>query len=168
MFMRRTPYAWVEQSSASGQSIGSQALGNILDRAIYHISQPAFSGTRINEIWNNLDDIQLECAKINWDGYGAVPVSGDAIAEAKVLLKGFPLEYGIPDIVAEPSGSIGLAWSKGKDAALVLSLNGKEGLTYAGIIGEKKKYGVEKFTGKIPAFIEEEFLPHFSESQSAF
>jgi len=59
----------------------------------------------------------------------------------------------MPEVVPEPSGEIGLEWSKGKDKVFVVSLSGKNEIVYAGLFGINKVHGVEYFGDAVPSTI---------------
>ena len=127
--------------------------------------QPTFQGEKLKRLWDALAEIESECKMPGWDGYGAAPLSSDALAEIKVLLQLLPPYMPAPDIVPEQTGAIGLEWRRGKDAILVLSVQGKGVISYAAILGaETKRYGMEKFAATVPCYIQRELFPHFFET----
>lgn len=116
------------------------------------------------ESWKSLAEIESECNVPNWDGYGAAPISLDAVGEVRLFLRLVPANLVAPAIVPEPSGAVGLEWRRGKEIVLVLSFNGKGVITYASRFGaEVSRYGVERFIETIPLFIQRELLSYFVE-----
>jgi len=105
----------------------------------------------------NLDEVYDECSVENWDGYNAQPVSQDAYFEASKLLKIFPtssISLPMPDIGPEPDGGIGLEWYKDKGFSFLVSINGKNIITYVGRFGKNKHfYGTEKYKDSVPEII---------------
>jgi hypothetical protein len=59
----------------------------------------------------------------------------------------------MPEIIAEPSGEIGLEWRRGKGNIFVISVRGKHLITYAGIFGGNTTHGTEYFGQSIPSTI---------------
>lgn len=110
-------------------------------------------GRPVEEAFQSLQEIYKECSDENWDGYGANPVSEDSIAEALAFIRLLPSLFPIPQILAEPSGEIGLEWYKDKKMIFAISFNGKGMITYAGIFGSNKIHGEEYFGDSIPSRI---------------
>lgn len=100
-----------------------------------------------------LDDIYIECSEPDWDGYGAKPISINSIIEAKIFLKLMPSLFPVPQPLLEPSGEVGLEWYEGKRMVLAISFNGRNTITYAGLLGSNKIYGSAYFEGFIPSVI---------------
>lgn len=117
---------------------------------------------RATETWKNsrgdlqvalreLGEIYRECAKEDWDGYGALPVSWEAYYEATRFLRAWPLSLPVPELGPEPEGDIGFEWNFGKNKVLAVSVHGTNFITYAGLLGAgNKTHGTEAFDGAIP------------------
>lgn len=96
-------------------------------------------------------EVSEECSNENWDGYGAIPVTKKTYFEAMKLVAMLPSQIPKPEILAEPTGEIGLEWYKNKCSVFVISVGGKGVITYAGLFGEgNKTHGTEKLTGQLP------------------
>ena len=106
-------------------------------------------GRPIDEAAESLLELYKDCSEPNWDGYGANPVSKDSISEALEFIQLLPSSFPIPQILAEPSGEIGLEWYKDKKMIFAISFNGNGMITYAGIFGSKKIHGEEYFGDSI-------------------
>ena len=98
----------------------------------------------------NLNEVYEECSEEDWDGYEAVPVSYQTFFEASRLLRMFPPSLPMPDILAEPDGSIGLEWYRRRGFSFAISLGGKDTIYYAGIFGKNETHGKEEFTDFVP------------------
>ena len=61
-----------------------------------------------------LAEIESECQTLGWDGYGAKPITPEAISEIRKLLKLLPAYAPAPYIVPAPTGAITLEWRKKK------------------------------------------------------
>lgn len=127
----------------------------LLDDALDHLSNTGAESQRLEDAVNALDDVYQECCEANWDGYGAEPTSEDAYQEAFKLLGLLPSSIPLPEIVPEPSGGIGLEWSRGKRFVFVASVRGENFITYAGIFGVNKTHGKEYFGDSLPLVIVE-------------
>jgi hypothetical protein len=102
----------------------------------------------------SLDEVYEECSKANWDGYDAAPISLEAYFEASKLLRIIPRSYPMPDILPEPDGEIGLEWYKDREFSFVISVCGKNIITYVGLFGKNNEtYGAEDFTDSVPKVV---------------
>lgn len=118
-----------------------------------------------------LNEICEEYSKEDWDGYGANPISFDAIQEAKKFIQLLPYKFPQPEVVPEPTGEVGLEWYKDKDSTFVISFNGRKTLAYAGIFGNEKTHGTIYFEDLIPQIIYEEIkklIPKNQEREISF
>jgi hypothetical protein len=108
---------------------------------------------RKTDVLQSLENLFKECSDEGWDGYEASPITEDAYLEARKLIGNLPINLRMPEVVPEPSGEIGLEWSRGKDRVFVVSLSGKNEIAYAGLFGINKVHGVEYFGDAIPSTI---------------
>lgn len=147
---------WTEQEGIKDEKFA--------EKRIWQTAKRTSLGKQVEELWTALEEIEAECQTPGWDGYGAEPVSQDALQEIRKLLTLLPSDLSTPDIVPEPNGKIGLEWRREKDKALVLSVEGKGMISYVALLGaEASRYGMERFTTTIPQFIQREILPFFAE-----
>ena len=111
-------------------------------------------GTR-RELFNNLNEILDEYSKPDWDGYGADPISEAAFLEARKVISALPVNpmLPVPEIIAEPSGSIAFEWYKGRRQAFIMSVSGKNEIVYSGLFGLNKVHGVEYFSDSVPSVV---------------
>ena len=94
------------------------------------------------------------CSEDNWDGYGGRADTASARDEAAVVLEALPNTIPLPEVSAEPDGSIALEWFRRQDYVFSLSVNGKGILVYAGLIGTgNRAHGTEVFDGSLPPAI---------------
>ncbi|MEE8429943.1 MAG: hypothetical protein V3S16_01715 [Candidatus Desulfatibia sp.] len=104
-----------------------------------------------------LDDLYAvykECSEVNWDGYGAQPISKKAYLEAGKLIRLLPSNIKEPEIVPEPTGEIAFEWYIGKRFIFVISVGGNNSIAYAGLFGSTSKtHGTEYFGTKLPSII---------------
>jgi hypothetical protein len=105
------------------------------------------------DVLQSLEDLFKECSETGWDGNEASPITEDAYVEARRLISNLPINLRMPEVVPEPSGEIGLEWSRGKDRVFILSLSGKNEIVYAGLFGINKVHGVEYFGDMVPSTI---------------
>lgn len=139
-------------------ALGSQsasAYENNLDRfSLVGKDDSSYSITweRRRLLLSDLAMVFEECSEENWDGQDAAPLSLKAYLEARDFILALPIWVSDPEIVAEPGGGMGFQWMLGPNRIFTASLDGKNVLTYAGILGvpERTRYGSEEFDGEIP------------------
>lgn len=101
-------------------------------------------------LFDDLDALADECAEANWDGYGAVAVSPETIAQAKRILRSLPIGTARPSIAAEPDGQITLEWHSSPKRTLSLSIDEDGSIHYAALFGLARQFGTEAFVGEFP------------------
>lgn len=99
----------------------------------------------------HLEEVYEECSEPNWDGYEAEPISYETYLEARKLLTMIPSSLPMPEILAEPDGEVGLEWYTNRYSVFVVSVAGRNIITYAGLFGKSNKvHGTEFFTDELP------------------
>ena len=106
------------------------------------------------EIENNLGD-QLQavwesCSERDWDGYGALAASQDALRNSRRFLESLPRDFPAPSIGAEPAGALTMEWHGSERRTLSVSMSSGEELHFAGLFGPNRVYGSEAFVAEIP------------------
>lgn len=99
--------------------------------------------------------IFAEYSTENWDGFGALPLSKEAMLEAGLFLQYLDdARLPMPYISPEVDGGIELEWYKSTDFIFTVNMSGNEILGYSGFYGKRKRtYGTEPLTKEIPASI---------------
>jgi len=110
-------------------------------------------GLRYTEMIEALITIFKDCSSPDWDCYGALPVTYEAIIEAAKIINLLPYTLPVPDIYAEPTGDICFEWNSKNGYLCVICVSGKHKIGYAGIFGESKTYGLEYFEQSMPSGI---------------
>ncbi len=101
-----------------------------------------------------LAEIAGECAKPNWDGFGALPVPNEAAVKAEQFLYALPTSIPAPEIAPEPDGSVALIWYGDRRQVFSVSFQIDQRVTSAGLYGTSKWHGVEVFDGReVPEFL---------------
>ncbi len=140
-------------SLKSGSSAVSEDFQK-LEKAIGERRSISITDQRLDQVRFLLHQILQDCSKVNWDGYNASPISERAFFEANKLLELLPSDVPTPEIVPEPTGDIGLEWYRGKQFAFVISVSGRNLITYAGTFGAgNETHGTENFTESRPLTI---------------
>ncbi len=123
-------------------------------------------GFPLRKMRDSLLDIYKECSSVDWDGYGACAVTEDAFEEAQRIIDALafsiPLSIPAPEIVAEPTGDIGFEWYRGNGQVFVMSVSGKQRITYAGLFAGNKVHGSERFSGILPSTIIQNLMRLYS------
>lgn len=139
--------------SGTGFSDDSKSLMENLKNQIRQLCEPMTIGSSLEYTVLSLIEVYKECSVANWDGYGANPLSKDSIFEAYKFIDLIPSSFPMPQVVAEPSGEIGLEWHKDKGLIFAISFSGNNMISYAGIFGSNKTHGTEYFGDTIPTII---------------
>ncbi len=92
-----------------------------------------------------------DCAEYDWDGYGALPISNQAYAEARDFLELIPSNTFMPSHAnGDANGSVMFEWYINAHRLLSVQIDGSRVLQYAGIIGTESFSGRVTFIDAIP------------------
>lgn len=97
----------------------------------------------ISELWKLAD----KCAIESWDGNDAAAVDGFAVDRAIEFIRALPHAVPMPELAAEPDGSISLDWIQSRHRLFSLSIGHSERIAYAWLDGADKGSGVAHFDG---------------------
>ena len=147
---------WELREGISAESMTIQAS---LSDAKRHARQP------ISRSWQTfLKDHVQEVAKryaiADWDGYGAHAICAASTSATLQVIDQLPENLQEPHIVPEPDGELALEWNSGKDILFSVTVAGAT-LSYAGILGGKRKYGEERYFNELPEPIADTLLAYF-------
>jgi len=95
----------------------------------------------------SLGTLAQECATDNWDGYGAQAVNLRAIATAEHLIRNLPEGLQVPEVAAEPDGSVSLDWIVSRHRLLSVSVGESNRFAFAWMLGTEREHGVINFDG---------------------
>ncbi|MGA2362976.1 MAG: hypothetical protein ABSG73_11020 [Candidatus Aminicenantales bacterium] len=154
-------------TAPSGEGFDEASSAELYKRVQEGISQFLGSetytfGIALDLVLKELDAIYEECSTEDWDGHGASPITPEAYSEAVSLIISLPRSVTIPEIVPEPTGGIGFEWFAGRNQILVMTVQGKNKLNYAGIFGGNKVCGSEYFDGPMPGKAFQQITRFFS------
>jgi hypothetical protein len=123
------------------------------------------------EALNRLRALAIDCSAPDWDGYGAEPVSPDALERAEVFLRSLPEEVPLPEFSAEPDGAISLDWLPTRSRSFSVSIGDSNRLAYAWVDGTDRGHAVARsVAGEVPDRILRELnriIPHVSAVRAA-
>jgi hypothetical protein len=148
-----TTYAFPIINANTGLSDDAKSIQTSLEEVIKNFFRNAMLGEPLGEGLEILDETVQEASVLNWDGYGARPVSDLAYYKARQFLMSLPASIPVPEIGVDPDGDISFNWYFGTDNAFSVSISDKGKLSYAGIFGKGKVHGVEYYKGEIPRTI---------------
>jgi hypothetical protein len=105
-----------------------------------------------NTVISEISALALECSEPNWDAYGARPMSPIAASRAVELILALPDGIPLPEVAADPDGSVSLDWISSRRRTLSLNVGESTHLAYAWIDGTDRGYAVEIFNEhEVPA-----------------
>jgi hypothetical protein len=102
------------------------------------------------ELQRQIQEIAGECAAPGWDGYGASPVTPEAVAQASLFAEAIPAKLPEPTIGVEPDGAVTFEWYRDRTQMLSVSVDASAALSYAAALGSEMISGTEKFHGQVP------------------
>ena len=107
----------------------------------------AFEGMH-EELQRQIQRIAEECAAPGWDGYGASPVTPEAVAQARLFAEAIPTELPTPTIGVEPDGAFTFEWYRNPRLLLSVSVDASAALPYAAGLPRGTISGTEIFHGR--------------------
>jgi hypothetical protein len=136
-----------------GFSEAAASLDMQMSRVRQHLRNSRSLGWGEDPVLDDLAELAHECQLPNWDCYGALPVSEQAIAMAKQFLKSLPIGVKAPAIGASPAGNVTFEWYRSVRNILSVSITPIGEIHYAALQGLSSTYGTEMFYDETPAKI---------------
>lgn len=133
-----------------GMSSTANDLALRMRGLIASLREPMSLGAGYKEAMLSLNEVAKEAAEPDWDGYGAVPVAGNAVEYARRVLESLPTTYPPPEVDADPDGEISLEWYRDRDWVFSISVGARGSLAYAGRFGRSRVRGIEEGADEIP------------------
>ncbi|MDP2719619.1 MAG: hypothetical protein Q8P44_07305 [Dehalococcoidia bacterium] len=115
-----------------------------------NISRSITFGDHLSEMMERLFETKQEHAINNWDGYGAKAIDEQSYKNSTRFILSLTPDIPIPEIGVEPDGEVVFEWYGGKRNVFSISMGSRNELTYAGLYGISKTYGVEHFYENVP------------------
>ena len=107
----------------------------------------------IGSVLHELAEVWEDCRKPDWDGYGASPVTLDALRNTQSFLEALPFGFPRPSISADPHGNFSLEWYSRRRRVLSVGITADGLLHFAILRGPNNKYGTEAFFDEVPPVI---------------
>lgn len=132
------------RAQTSGAGDWARQIANLLSEIAKHERDRAADWRPLVRM--QIKEISAECARSNWDGYGADPVSQLAEDNAGRFVDLLPSDLPAPIPVADANGHIALTWDFGRGRILTISIGESNSAAYAGILGNGvRRHGLEPF-----------------------
>ena len=148
---------------AKRRSVGTRRVG---DRSISHeqwteaweeseaaeLPSHSVSDERVAAFRAIMRAVQV-ATRPNWDGEGSLPVRAGSIEQAVRFIQLLPSTVPAPEVSVDPDGELSLEWDRGRRRVYSVSVGADGTLTYAGLFGYEKDYGVSVLVDSIPQSI---------------
>lgn len=115
--------------------------GRLLDTVLF--------GDRERTILSLFTKSLSPCLNSNWDGYNALPVSLKTYTMALEFLISMPASVKLPDITADPDGSVSMEWYRSPEWIFSISIDAYGKLDYAALFGDRKYHGSMYYAGEV-------------------
>ena len=103
---------------------------------------------------SKLSQITKECARVNWDYYGALPVDEVNASMARIFLQVIPDDIPLPDFEVDPDGEVVFDWYDETSGIFSVSISEDGTLSFDRFSGKEKTRGqVQLDTNGMPGII---------------
>jgi hypothetical protein len=137
-------------SATPGHSEAANYLSRCAKETWRHFHTPVSLGeARLNA----LALLYVSCARPNWDGHNAAPISESTYEQARRVLEAVPSSFPPPSLGADPDGMITLEWHASIFRTLSISVSSDGDLHYAALFGAERHYGTVPFLGQLPSAV---------------
>lgn len=136
-----------------GVSEGASEIRKETIKLRNHLARSVTFGEHLSKMMEGLFQVKNKSSSDNWDGYHAKAINSDAFQSAIKFALSLPLKVPMPEIYADPDGEITFEWYEDKRRVFSVSLGRRNKISYAGIYGYNKVFGVEYFYTNVPEAI---------------
>jgi len=143
------PYSCLSFETSRGFSEEANYISQYQNEWEKHLFTSITFGLK-NEMIKQLKLLATQCSVIDWDGYGALPITRDVYERSNKFICCLPLSIEEPTLAADPNGYVAFEWYKSKSSVISICIDQDNFIQYAAIIGSSKKYGTEPFINGIP------------------
>ncbi len=135
-----------------GVSDDAKKLNELFDNALA-FAHSVSMGDRFRGAVSALREAYEEASSADWDGYGGQAADPFNYIHALSLVSALPSTAPLPEIAVDPDGEVEFEWCRGPRWIFTVSIGKTGALSYAGIFGRNKVYGVEQLTEGLPEAI---------------
>ena len=131
----------------------SEAAKNIISNAdslTESLARTFSFGYKLSQMIESLLKVRRMYSKNDWDGYGGQSVNEESLENAMRFAMSLPSSVPLPDIDAIPAGQVVFTWSQGARQTFSVIVGNAKELSYAGLFGATKIYGIEYLEDQIP------------------
>lgn len=125
------------QASIGGNAVSDEAIWvrtSLTNVSKITESSRALFGPKA-DLLNSLEQLSMECAEADWDGYGSEPVNRMALSRARAFIRSLPESVQLPEVSVDPDGTISLDWMPSTNRTLSVSLGESGRVPYAWVDG---------------------------------
>jgi hypothetical protein len=91
--------------------------------------------------------VAAEACEDDWDAYGSLGVDPLAVWNAEEFIRALPDDFPMPEVAAEPDGSISLDWIQSRNRVFSVSVGTTNRLAFAWLDGTERGHSVVNFDG---------------------
>jgi hypothetical protein len=146
-----------ENPIAFSENVGVSDIATEIQREAVevknHFARSITFGEHLSRMLEGLFQVKNECSIDNWDGYDAKAIDNESFQNAIRFALSLTPNIPIPEIYVDPDGEVTFEWYEDKRKVFSVSVGSKNKLSYAGLYGFSKAYGVEYFYYDTPKII---------------
>ena len=138
---------------SSGVSESALEIQEVTMNLKFDFTRSVTFGEHVAKMLDSLIIAYEEYSRENWDGYNAKSIDMESYRNAVNFALSLPSRIPNPDIYVAPNGEVTFEWYEGKRKIFTVSIGKENELTFAGLYGASKEYGVEYIIEDIPESI---------------
>lgn len=154
-------YAALQPLRRSGSAVSLEAVAakEYASVVLDHVESSWALFGKKEEIIHRIREFGIECAEADWDGFGAEPVSQNALERAELFIRSLPESISMPEVSVEPDGDISFDWHPTGAKTFSVSAGPSDRFAYAWFDGTDRGHAVARSrNGEVPTRILEEIL----------
>lgn len=133
-----------------GVSKAAESISVNADSLTQSLARTISFGNRLSQILETLLKVKHEYSKNDWDGYGGQSIDEESLEGAMRFAMSLPSSIPLPDVDVIPTGQVVFTWSQGKRQTFSVIVGNMKDLSYAGLFGATKNYGLVYLDDPLP------------------
>lgn len=133
---------------ARGESHAGQYVANRLDALRNPLRHSRSIG--VQALLDDLSALAEECGHDDWNGYGAMAVKAEALANAGAFIRCLGIGMRDASLGASGSGCVTMQWGSSPRWTLALTITDDGWIHWAALFGAASECGTTPFMGTIP------------------